>query len=358
MCEWRRFPTPLTQSLIANDLDEKAVSALMETMGKSVGVYWRYLRVKAGLMGLPRLGNWDITAPLPSAPDAKYTWDESRREVVSAYSAFDPGWGGWVDEMYGKRHIDGEVRTGKQSGAFCSTWLSGKSAWVLQSFNGRVGDVYTQAHELGHAVHAYLSSRSQNPPNCDVGSCIAECGSIFGELLLTDRLLAGAKTPAERQAVLCNVLDEFGMAAFQVSARFWFEQSMYDSIKAGRFLDGETVSGLWISARDRVYGDAVEWLPEMKWEWTMKVHYYMPNYRFYNYPYVFAQLFVFALYRLYREQGAAFAPRFRALLAAGSSKSPAELAVELGFDISTPAFWRKGIEQAEEFISDLEVAST
>ncbi len=354
MCEWRKYPTPMTQSLIDNDVEQEAIDALMRTMEGNVSAYRRYLRLKARLMGLDKLGNWDIVAPLPGAPEKKYTWDESREEVVSAYRSFDEEWAGWVDEMYGRRHIDAEVRNGKRSGAFCASWLAGKSAWVLQSFNGQMGDVYTQAHELGHAVHAYLGSRHQKPSNYEIGSCVAETASVFGELLLTDRLLAEAKTKEERRAILATVLDEFGMAAYQVSARVFFEQSMYDAIKEGKFLDGETVSSLWTAGRDKIYGDAVEWLPEMKWEWTMKPHYYIPNYRFYNYPYVYAQLFVFALYRLYKEQGKEFVPKMKTLLAAGSSRSPTELAKEVGFDVTSENFWRKGIQQFEELVDQLE----
>ncbi len=354
MCEWRKWPSPMMQSLIDNDVEQGAIDALMKTMEGNVESYRRYLSLKAKLMGLKKLGNWDIVAPLPKAPEKKYTWEESRKEIVSAYKSFDPVWAGYVDEMYGRRHIDGEVRSGKRSGAFCSTWLAGKSAYVLQSFNGQMGDVYTQAHELGHAVHAYLGSRHQKPSNYEIGSCIAETASVFGELLLTDRLLAEAKTSEEKQTILANVLDEFGMAAYQVSARVFFEQSMYDAIKAGKFLDGETVSSLWTAGRDKIYGDAVEWLPEMKWEWTMKLHYYIPNYRFYNYPYVYAQLFVFALYRLFKEQGQQFVPKMNALLSAGSSRSPIDLAEELGFDVTKEEFWRKGIKQFDEFADQLE----
>jgi oligoendopeptidase F len=183
---------------------------------------------------------------------------------------------------------------------------------------------------------------------------MAEIGSIFGELLLTEQLINKAKTSEEKQTILAYVLDEFGMAAFQVSARVFFEQSMYEKIKQKSFLDGATISKLWVSARDEIYGDSVDWLDSMKWEWTMKPHYYMPNYRFYNYPYVFAQLFVFALYRIYKESGHSFIPKFKGLLAAGSSKPPRELAAELGFDITDEAFWEKGMKQAEEFIDTLE----
>ena len=354
ICEIRNYPTPMTQSLIANDINQQTIDSLMKTIKKNVGLYQRYLRLKAKLMGLVKLANYDLVAPLPNAPEIDYAWGESRKEVVGAYMAFDEEIGGWVDEMFERRHIDGEVRKGKRSGAFCSSWLAGKSAYILQSFNRRISDVYTQAHELGHAIHAYLGSRAQKPSNLEIGSCIAETGSIFGELLLTEGLLFKAKLKGEKQAILTNILDEFGMATFQVSARVFFEQSMYDTIERGEFLDGKTVAKLWVAARNKIYGDSVNWLDVMRWEWTMKPHYYRANYRFYNYPYVFAQLFVFALYKLYKEQGKSFVPKLKKLLATGSSKSPHELAAELGFDITNERFWEKGIKQAEEFINMFE----
>jgi oligoendopeptidase F len=354
MSELRKYPTPMTQSLIANDVDQQTIDSLMNTIEKNVGLYRRYLKLKAKLMGIDKLANYDVIAPLPDAPEMDYASREARQEIIDAYIGFDEEIGGWVNEMYEKRHIDGEVRKGKRSGAFCASWLAGKSAYILQSFNRRIRDVYTQAHELGHAVHAYLGSRAQKPSNYEIGSCIAETGSIFGELLLTERLLSKAKTKEEKQAILTSVLDEFGTTAFQVSARVFFEQSMYDAVKRGQFLDGEAVAKLWVAARDKIYGDSVDWLGVMKWEWTKTPHYFMANYRFYNYPYVFAQLFVFALYQLYKEQGESFVPKLKSLLASGSSKSPRELGAELGFDIADETFWEKGMKQAEEFIDVLE----
>lgn len=354
MCKIRDYPTPMTPSLIANDVDQNTINNLMQTIEQNVGLYQRYLGLKTKLMGLTKLANYDILAPLPNTPEKDYTWSDSRKEVVRAYAGFDLEFGDWINEMFEKRHIDGAVRKGKRSGAFCSSWLIGKSAYILQSFNGNIGDVYTQAHELGHAIHDYLGSRAQKPSNFEVGNCIAECGSIFGELLLTEQLLSKAKTVEEQQGILTNILDKFGMAAFQVSARVFFEKSLYNAIEQGTFLDGETIAKLWLTAREKIYGDSVDWLKIMKWEWTMKGHYYIANYRFYNYPYVFAQLFVFALYRLYKEQGKAFVPKLKSLLAAGSSKSPCELGENLGFDITSELFWKKGMKQAKEFIEMLE----
>ncbi len=354
MTEIRKWPSPMEKSLIYNDVDEETVTSLMRTIEKNTHVLHKYLNLKAKVMGLEKLGNWDIEAPLPNSPEMKFTWAKSRKLVVDAYTDFDQEVGKWMDEMFDLRHIDGKLRPGKRSGAFCSTWHSGKSAYILQSFTGILGDVFTQAHELGHAMHAYLGTRAQKPSNYEISSCVAETGSIFGSLLLTEKLLQSANTNEEKQAILASVLDDFGEASFQVSARTFFETSFYEAIEKGQFLDGEKISNLWVAARDRIYGDAVEWLPDMRYWWTFKLHFYMPVRRYYNYPYVYAQLFVYAMYRLYKEQGKEFVPKLKALLAAGSSKSPRDLAAEIGFDITTEEFWQKGIDQYAEFIGMFE----
>ncbi|MFW9837802.1 MAG: M3 family metallopeptidase, partial [Candidatus Thorarchaeota archaeon] len=354
MTKMRKWSSPMTQSIITNDVDEETINALMATIEKNAPVYQDYLKLKAKAMGLEKLGNWDVMAPLPDSPERTYTWDESRKLVVDAYSEFDVESGKWIEEMFEKRHIDGAVRNGKRSGAFCATWYSGKSAYILQSFNGITSDVFTQAHELGHALHVYLGTRAQKPLNYQLGACAAETGSIFGELLLIEKLLSQIDTREERRAILGTVCDEFSDTAFQVSTRVWFESMLYEALEKGKFLDGETISDYWVKARTKMYGDAVEWLPEMKWWWTFKLHFYMANYRYYNYPYVYAQLFVYAMYRLYKEQGKEFVPKLKALLAAGSSKSPRELAAGIGFDITTEEFWQKGIDQFKEFIEQFE----
>ncbi len=350
----RNWPTPRTQSFIDNDVDAETIDVLMSTVANNVPLFRRYLRAKAKVMGLPKLGEWDVVAPLPNMPDRKFTWKDARKISIDTYEGFDPELAKIVQDMFDKQRIDGEVRNGKRSGAFFSSWQSGNSGFILLSYNGRLGEVFTLVHENGHAVHSVLMSTNQKPINTDIGMCIAEVGSIFGELLLVDKLIAEAKTKEEKLEVLAKVLDEFGIAVFQVSARYFFEMDLYDAFERGEYLDGETISKYWVKGRDKIFGDVIEWLPESIWEWTFKVHYYIPRFRLYNYPYVFANLFVFALYRLYKEQGKDFVPKLRRLLSAGSTHSPRELAAELGFDISTTQFWNLGMKQAEEFINEFE----
>ncbi|MEM4703742.1 MAG: M3 family oligoendopeptidase [Candidatus Bathyarchaeia archaeon] len=354
VCERRKYESPMHASLIANDVEQPVIDNLLKVCENSKGLYHRYLRLKAKLMGLPKLGCHDIVAPLPNAPVIRFSYEMARELVVKAYSKFDEDYAFAVKDMFARNHIDASPRFGKRNGAFCAGWPSGKSAFVLQSFNGNLNDVYTLAHELGHATHDYHFEREQTILNSRIPMVVAETASIFGELLVTDLLLSEAKTDEEKKAILCRVLDGAGMVIFQVTARVWFEQSLYDAIKRGEYLDYKSVCNFWTAARDRIYGDTVDWFDVMRAEWTMKPHYFMANFRFYNYPYVYAQLFVYALYQNYLEKGAEFVPKFKKVLSAGSSLSPAEIGKIVGLEVADPRFWELGIKQYESFVKELE----
>ncbi len=350
----RKYASPMESSLLNNDTEQVIIENLLAAIEGNAGTYRRYLKLKAKLMGLPLLGNHDIVSPLPEAPDLKFSFGEVQSLITRAYSRFDPQYATAVEEMFRKRRIDAPPRFGKRNGAFCASWYRGKSAFILDNFNGTLSDVFTLAHELGHATHDYYMSRSQTLMNIAVPSIVAETASIFGELLLTDLMLEQAKSDAQSKAVLCMVLDEAGMTTFQVTARVWFEQALYNSIKQEEYLDYPTICRHWTVARDRIYSDAVAWLPEMQAEWTMKPHYYMANYRFYNYPYVYAQMFVYSLYEHYLEEGKAFVPKLMQALSAGSSVSPLEIGKILGLNVADPTFWSGGLKVYERFIVNLE----
>ena len=207
----RKHATPRSQSLIDNDVDDETIDTLMSTVEGHVKLFHRYLRAKAKIMGIKRIGGWDIVAPLPNLPDKKYEWSAVRQAVIDTYQNFDPALTKIVQQMFDKNHIDSEVRKGKTGGAFFSPWYKGKLGYILQSFTGTLGDLYTMVHENGHAIHGYLMATNQRRINTDIGMCIAEVGSVFGELLLTDRLLSEVKTKHEKLAILNRVLDGFTM---------------------------------------------------------------------------------------------------------------------------------------------------
>jgi oligoendopeptidase F len=354
VCERRKYDYPMHASLIANDIDQQTIDNLLKTVEGHTGLYRRYLKLKARMMGLPKLGCHDIVAPLPDTPKMKFDYDKAKNLVIKAYSQFDEDYAFAVKDMYARNHLDSSPRFGKQNGAFCYGWYNGKSAYVLSSFNESLDDTYTLAHELGHATHDYYDEPSQPLMNMRTPMVVAETASIFGELLLTDHLLGEAKSSKEKKAILCSVLDGAGMVIFQVTARAWFERSLYDAIRQGEYLSYDNICKHWTIARNKVYRDCVVWFKEMKAEWTMKPHYYMSNFRFYNYPYVYAQLFVYALYRKYLEEGKEFVPKFKEALSAGGSLSPVQIGKIFGLDVTKPEFWKLGMKQFEHFLEELE----
>ncbi len=353
VCERRKYESPMHASLIANDIDQQTINNLLKAIENHTELYQEYLKLKARMMKLPKLGCHDIVAPLPDSPKTKYPYEKAKDLVIEAYTKFDKEYASTVGDMFKRNHLDSSPRYGKRNGAFCADWYNGKSAYILNSYNETLNDIYTLAHELGHARHDYYWEQNQPIANGNIPMIVAETASIFGELLLTDLLLARAKTDAEKKAVLCLVLDEVGMAAFQVTARAWFEQSLYDTIKDDTYLDYKTICRHWTKARNRIYGKVVDWFPEMEAEWTMKPHYYLANFRFYNYPYVYAQMFVYALYQKYKKEGRKFVPKFKKILMTGSSLSPIEIGKIVGLDVTDPDFWKLGMRQFEYFVKEL-----
>ncbi|MFX0034325.1 MAG: M3 family metallopeptidase [Candidatus Hermodarchaeota archaeon] len=352
--ERRNYYNAMHHSLIVNDTEQEIIESLMKTMEENAHVYQRYLKLKAKLLKLERLNYADVLAPLLEMPDKKYSWEESKKLILESYRNFDKQFEEIALDMFKKHHIDATIRMGKRNGAYCASWYNGKSAFILTNFNGQMGDIYTLTHELGHAVHDYLAADKQTYLNLHPGYTTSECASIFGELLMTDLLLETSESDNIKKAILAHVLDDAGMAAFQVSARYWFEWNMYNALKNNEYLDGQTISKYWIAGRDKIYGDSIDFFDELKWEWTMKSHYFRVGFRFYNYPYVYAQLFVYALYNVYKREGKVFVLKFKKLLASGGSVSPKELANIVGLDITKSEFWKLGIKQYEDFVNQLE----
>ncbi|MFX1496057.1 MAG: M3 family metallopeptidase [Promethearchaeota archaeon] len=350
----RKYDNAVHDSLITNDTSQEVIENLMKTIEKNANVYRRYMNLKAKLLKLPKLNYADALAPLLEAPEKKYTWQETKNLVIEAYNKFDEEFAGYAHDMFNKNHIDASTRDGKRNGAYCASWFKGKSAFIFMNYTGQLREIFTLAHEMGHAIHDYLSMNTQTYFNIHPGYCTAECASIFGELLLTDLLLKKSDSDIVKRTILANVLDEAGMAVFQVSARFWFEQNLYDAIKKNEYLDGQTIAKYWVAGRDMIYGDAVDFFNELIWEWTMKPHYFRVGLRFYNYPYVYAQLFVYALYQKYKAEGKSFIPKFKKLLSSGGSLSSVDLGKIVGLDITNAEFWELGIKQYEEFVNQLE----
>lgn len=355
MTKRRKMPSTMIQALLANDVDEATVESLLKTIEGTADKYQKFLKLKAKLMGLDKLAGHDIIAPITEKPAWKFDWPEARSVVVDSFTAFDGAIGNVVEDMFTSRLIDAANRVGKTSGAFCSWWPGAKKSYVLLSFNGTMSNVFMLAHENGHAAQDHMIFHAQAPSNYESGACMAETGSIFGELLLAEKLLSMSDSDEKRLEILVHVLGDFFYTVYYVGVRALFEKSMYSSIQDGALLDADKACGLWTVAKSRIFGDSVDWSmsPGMEYEWARISHHFIPNYRFYNWPYSFAQMLVYALYESYNEGDPVFMTHFKKLLAAGGSLSPKDQIALVGHDITDPKFWGLGAKQADRFLDEL-----
>ena len=357
----RNFATPLHGTLVANDVEELVIQNLITSVENNVALYQEFIRLKAKLLHLPKLRPEDLSAPLSDMPDKNYSWADAQSLILDVFGRFDPEFREYVADMFEREHIDATPKHGKFSGAFCEPAHKGQTAYLLMNFNQKMRHIYTLAHELGHAIHSYYGTRSQPYFNFNdsidesdtVSSCIAETASLFGELILSDWLLENTQSNQEKIAILTHLLDGAGRNIFQAGSMFFFESTLYEAIKNGQYLDGNFIAETWITSQEKIFGDTVELTEEWGWIWGVPKHNFLPKPRFYNYPYVYGQLFAFALYSLYRQDPIEFVPKFKQLLKAGGSISCAEAGTIMGVDISSSAFWQTGMNLFAEFIRQL-----
>jgi len=205
----------------------------------------------------------------------------------------------------------------------------------------------TVAHELGHGLHGCLS-RKQSFLNYDTPLTTAETASVFGEMLVFDYLVERQTDPQVQIALIAGKIEDACATVFRQNVLTRFEQAAFSKRRAGR-LTPQAIGDLWVGANAKYYGDAVEMPEGYRWGWS-----YIPHFihsRFYCYSYVFGELLVLSLYRMYREEGKSFVPKYLALLEAGGSDSPEALLKPLGVDIHDPKFWQKGFDEIRGLVS-------
>jgi oligoendopeptidase F len=220
---------------------------------------------------------------------------------------------------------------------------------VLVNFAGKMRDVATLAHELGHAVHSMLAE-SHTVLTQHASLPLAETASVFGEMLMTDRLLASQSDPLVRRELLASAVDDIYATVMRQSYFVLFEREAHQAILEGAALDD--VHELYLENLHEQFGDSVDLPAEFRHEWVSIPHIYSTP--FYCYSYSFGQLLVLSLYRRYRQDPEGFKPGYLRLLAYGGSARPEEMLLEAGVDITDAAFWQAGFDQVSELIDQLE----
>lgn len=349
----RRYPSWISQRNLENDASDASVDALVAAVQARYSIPQRWYALKAKLLGLERLADHDRLASI-AASEGEYGLGEARELVLDAYASFSPMLADTARRFFDESWIDAPVRPGKRPGAFCAYTVPSHHPYVLLNWTSKRRDVLTLAHELGHGLHAYLA-REQGVFHQSTPLTLAETASVFAETVTFGRLLDAASDPAERLGLLAEHLDGQIATVFRQTAMFGFERAVHEARRAEGELSVERFGDLWIETQRAMLGDAVDLTDAYRSWWSYIPHFIAtPGY---VYAYSYGQLLALAVFKRYRDEGPGFVPRYVALLSAGGSAPPEELAAIVGVDLTDPGFWDGGLDIIEQHLHDTETAA-
>jgi oligoendopeptidase F len=349
----RRYPDWLAERNLANEVSDESVRALLDAVRARNEIPQRWYRLKARLLGLERLADYDRVAPV-TEDEVTFSFAAAREIVLDCYGSFSPELGDLARRFFDERHIDAPVRPAKRGGAFCAAAVPDVYPYVMLNFTSRRRDVLTLAHELGHGVHFALAAR-QGIFHQSTPLTLAETASVFGETIVFNSLLEQDSAPASRLALLAASLEDAIATVFRQVAMNRFEELAHNARREQGELSGERIGELWLDSQGEMLGDSVQLTEGYSCWWSYIPHFIgSPGY---VYAYAYGQLLALSVYERYLQQGPELVPRYLELLAAGGSKEPEQLGEIVGIDLADPGFWDAGLDLVARQLHDAEQAA-
>ncbi len=346
----RRYPTWLSARNLANETTDQAVQTLVDAVTDRYDIVERYYALKRRLLGVEELFDYDRYAALPSA-ETRYTWQSARQIVLDAFGAFSPQMADVARQFFDQNWIHAPVVPNKSGGAFSHPTVPSAHPFIMLNYTGAARDVMTLAHELGHGVHQYLA-RQHGLFGAYTPLTTAEMASVFGEMLVFNDLMARESNPSARLAMLASKIEDTFATVFRQISMNRFEDAIHTARRAEGELSVERFSALWLQTQRAMFGASLTLRDDYGIWWSYVPHFIRtPGY---VYAYAFGELLVLALFSRYKQEGAAFAPRYLEVLASGGSEAPERILAKVGVDLTDPTFWAQGLQIIDDMINDLE----
>ena len=346
----RRYPHWLASRNLSNEASDESVMALIEAVRARYDIPQRWYRLKAKLLGIDKLADYDRSAPV-LREDVTYSFAQARELVLDTYHSFAPVAGDVARRFFQERWIDAPPRPHKRGGAFCAYTVPSVHPYVLLNFTAQRRDVLTMAHELGHGLHAALA-QPQGVFHQSTPLTLAETASVFGEELVFGRLLADAADDEQRLGLLGERIDGAIATVFRQMAMNRFEHLIHTRRRTEGELSTDRICESWVEAQRELFGDSVEITDGYRLWWSYVPHFI--NTPGYVYAYAYGLLLALSVYSRYLEEGESFVASYLELLSAGGSRSPEQLAEIVGIDLSDPGFWDAGIALVEKQLAEAE----
>ena len=346
----RNYPHWLKARNLANEISDDSVNALIDAITGQYPLVHRFYQLKKQLLGVDEMLEYDRYAPVLKTRE-KIHWDAAKEMVLDAYTEFHPDMGAIAGRFFEDNWIDAAVVPGKRGGAYSASTIPSVHPYVFMNYDGRIRDVQTLAHELGHGVHQYLS-RKQGILQSGTPLTTAETASVFGEMLVFRKLLANLNTPEEKMALLVGKIDDSIATVFRQISMNRFEDRIHHARREEGELTTDRFSELWMETQTPVYGDSVTLTDNYRLWWSYIPHFiHTPGY---VYAYAFGELLVLALYQEYLNSGNGFNEAYIKMLEKGGSDWPSSMMAELGVDINDGSFWNRGLQAVGGLISEAE----
>ncbi len=348
---WRKYPRPQSFRNLANVVEDEVVDALVASVKAAYPrLSHRYYKLKAKWFGVETMPYWDRNAPLPEHDDRVIPWPEAEKIVLDAYNAFSPELAEVGRKFFGTGWIDAPARPGKAPGAFAHPTVPSAHPYLLLNYQGKVRDVMTLAHELGHGVHQVLAS-GQGALMADTPLTLAETASVFGEMLTFQSLLKSAPDKTTRKVMLAGKVEDMLNTVVRQIAFYDFESRLHMERRKGE-LTPDAIGEVWMSVQSESLGPVFTFDEEYRHYWSYIGHFIHSP--FYVYAYAFGDCLVNSLYAAYQQGQPDFQAKYLDMLRSGGVKRHKELLAPFGLDASDPAFWDKGLGVLSGFVDELE----
>ena len=346
--EIRGYDSPISMRNIGNDVDDKTIESLLSVCKKNSPVFQKFFAQKAKMLKMKKLRRYDVYAPAAAnIKEKNYTYNKSVKLVFESLGKFSGVLEEHARKVFNENHIDSAIRQGKRDGAFCSTLTPKITPFVLVNFTGKSRDVFTLAHELGHAVHSQ-AAQNRSILVQDAPLPLAETASTFSELLLYDNL-SDKISDNEKKIMLSEKIDDLYATILRQSFFTIFEVDAHKQIGDGTTID--EISKIYLQNLKEQFGNSVNISEDFAIEWSCIPHFYHTP--FYCYAYSFGNLLALSLFQRYKKEGKDFVPSYINILAAGGSQKPEKLLSEYGFNIRSPKFWQEGFDYIKEQVKAL-----
>ncbi len=346
--KWRNYETVLDYMLDINKMDMQTLNVMLDSIEEHLPIFRSYLKTKARLLGHKNGLPWyDLLAPVGQNPRT-FTYKEAYHYLTDIFTSFDKKMGSFIGYAFENRWIDALTKEGKIGGALCADLPSLKENRVFLNFCGSYSDIRTIAHELGHAFHSRCLDEVPLVMR-DAPTPICETASLFNETVVQEHALLNA-SPQEKVFLLEAGLSEATQTVVDIYSRFLFEKEVFGRRKS-HSLSADELCEIMLNAQKKAYGDALDQNYLHPYMWMCKVHYYIPDFHYYNFPYIFGMLFAKGLYARYKLSPKNFMKEYTDLLGATCSNDMVGIATKAEIDIHSKTFWDSSLAMIVEDIS-------